>query len=66
MVGTPAFAIYANATALVLSGMVTLFMPNLDTKTEVKVEQIKVNASSVLNVKLLPSGGEAIWIKEEN
>ncbi len=36
MIGTPAFAIYANAAALVLSGMVTLLMPNLDTKTEVK------------------------------
>lgn len=36
------------------------------TKTRVKVEQIKVNASSILNLKLLPSGGQAIWIKEEN
>lgn len=43
MVGTPAFAIYANAAALVLSGVVTLFMPNLDTKTEVKENKLSVN-----------------------
>ncbi|MED3884472.1 MFS transporter [Priestia aryabhattai] len=42
MVGTPAFAIYANAAALVLSGMVTLFMPNLDTKTEVKENKLSI------------------------
>jgi alpha-glucosidase len=35
------------------------------TATKVKVEQIKVNASSILNVKLLPSGGQSIWIREE-
>ncbi|MGG0486984.1 MFS transporter [Priestia aryabhattai] len=43
MVGTPAFAIYANAAALVLSGMVTLLMPNLDTKTETKENKLSVN-----------------------
>ncbi|MBE5098064.1 MFS transporter [Priestia aryabhattai] len=43
MIGTPAFAIYANAAALVLSGLVTLFMPNLDTKTEVKENKLSVN-----------------------
>lgn len=43
MIGTPAFAIYANAAALVLSGVVTLFMPNLDTKTEVKENKLSVN-----------------------
>ncbi|UYP10362.1 MFS transporter [Priestia megaterium] len=43
MMGTPAFAIYANAAALVLSGVVTLFMPNLDTKTEVKENKLSVN-----------------------
>ncbi|WP_243556599.1 MFS transporter [Priestia megaterium] len=42
MVGTPAFAIYANAAALVLSGMVTLLMPNLDTKTEVKENKLSI------------------------
>ncbi|GAB1764671.1 MFS transporter [Priestia megaterium] len=42
MVGTPAFAIHANAAALVLSGMVTLFMPNLDTKTEVKENKLSI------------------------
>lgn len=43
MIGTPAFAIYANAAALLLSGGVTLFMPNLDTKTEVKENKLSVN-----------------------
>lgn len=43
MIGTPAFAIYANAAALVLSGVVTLVMPNLDTKTEVKENKLSVN-----------------------
>ncbi|MFP7735882.1 MFS transporter [Priestia aryabhattai] len=43
MIGTPAFAIYANAAALVLSGVVTLFMPNLDIKTEVKENKLSVN-----------------------
>jgi len=43
MIGTPVFAIYATAAALVSSGMVTLFMPNLDTKTEVKENKLSVN-----------------------
>ncbi|MFE4024624.1 MULTISPECIES: MFS transporter [Priestia] len=43
MIGTPAFAIYANAAALVLSGMVTLLMPNLDIKTEAKESKLSVN-----------------------
>lgn len=43
MVGTPAFAIYANAAALVLSGMVTLLMPNLDIKTKTKENKLSVN-----------------------
>ncbi len=43
MVGTPAFAIYANAAALVVSGMVTLLMPNLDIKTEAKENKLSVN-----------------------
>lgn len=43
MIGTPAFAIYATAAALVSSGIVTLFMPNLDTKTEVKENKLSVN-----------------------
>ncbi|MGW5889099.1 MFS transporter [Priestia megaterium] len=42
MVGTPAFAIYANAAALVLSGMVTLLMPNLDIKTKTKENKLSV------------------------
>jgi alpha-glucosidase len=36
------------------------------TATKVKVEQVKVHASSIVNVKLLPSGGQAIWITPEN
>ncbi|MEW4278850.1 MFS transporter [Priestia megaterium] len=43
MVGMPAFAIYANAAALVLSGMVTLLMPNLDIKTKTKENKLSVN-----------------------
>ncbi|GMG74324.1 MFS transporter [Bacillus megaterium] len=43
MIGTPVFAIYANAAALVVSGMVTLLMPNLDTKTETKENKLSVN-----------------------
>ncbi|MET3689391.1 MFS family permease [Priestia megaterium] len=43
MIGTPVFAIYATAAALVSSGVVTLFMPNLDTKTEVKENKLSVN-----------------------
>ncbi|WP_339997586.1 MFS transporter [Priestia aryabhattai] len=43
MIGTPAFAIYANAAALVVSGMVTLLMPNLDIKTEAKENKLSLN-----------------------
>jgi hypothetical protein len=35
------------------------------TVTKVKVDTKKVNASTVLTVSLLPSGGQAIWIREE-
>jgi hypothetical protein len=35
------------------------------TKTRVKVQKAKVNSSSTLTIKLLPSGGQAIWISEE-
>jgi alpha-glucosidase len=34
-------------------------------KTKVKVQQIKVSSTATLNVKLMPSGGQAIWIREE-
>jgi alpha-glucosidase len=37
----------------------------LATKTKVKVERIKVNSTTTFNVKLLPSGGQAIWIRED-
>jgi len=39
--------------------------PTATTSTKVKVESIKLNSSTVLNVKLMPSGGQAIWIREE-
>jgi alpha-glucosidase len=35
----------------------------IKTNTKVKVEERQVDASTVLEVKLLPSGGQAIWIK---
>lgn len=35
------------------------------TATKVKVETKKVNASTVLNISLLPSGGQAIWLTPE-
>jgi alpha-glucosidase len=35
------------------------------TATKVKVETKEVNASTVLNVSLLPSGGQAVWISPE-
>lgn len=39
--------------------------PTVATKTKVKVERIKVSSSTILNVKLLPSGGHAIRITSE-
>jgi len=33
------------------------------TKTKVKVETKKIDATTILNVNLLPSGGQAIWIR---
>jgi alpha-glucosidase len=39
--------------------------PTTATATRVKVETKKVNASTVLTVSLLPSGGQAIWITAE-
>jgi hypothetical protein len=35
------------------------------TNTKVKVERMEVNSSTVLNVKLMPSGGQAMWIKQD-
>ncbi|AXY73606.1 alpha-glucosidase [Paraflavitalea soli] len=37
--------------------------PLVRTNTKVKVEERTIDASTVLEVKLLPSGGQAIWIK---
>ena len=39
--------------------------PTVATKTKVKVERKKVSVSTVLDVKLLASGGQAIWLKQE-
>ncbi|MEP6748124.1 MAG: glycoside hydrolase family 97 N-terminal domain-containing protein [Bacteroidota bacterium] len=38
--------------------------PSVNTKTKVKVAEMKIDASSVLNVKLQASGGQAIWLKQ--
>jgi alpha-glucosidase len=35
----------------------------VNTKTKVKREERKVNAATVLDMKLMPSGGQAIWIR---
>jgi alpha-glucosidase len=39
--------------------------PTVATKTKVKLETIKVNSTKVLDVQLLPSGGQAMWIRPE-
>lgn len=39
--------------------------PLVNTKTKVKVERKTVTSSTMLDVRLLPSGGQAIWIQEE-
>jgi alpha-glucosidase len=48
--------------------MATIFSddPSVNTKTKVKVEEKKVDASTVLNASLMPSGGQAIWIRPVN
>lgn len=38
--------------------------PSLNTRTNVRIEQLKVDASEVMKVKLLPSGGQAIWLQQ--
>jgi hypothetical protein len=35
------------------------------TQTKVKVQKTKLNSSSIVTIRLLPSGGQAIWIREE-
>jgi len=40
--------------------------PTVPTVTHVKVEHQKVNASTILTVNLLASGGQAIYITPEN
>lgn len=37
--------------------------PNSTVRTKVSIKRIKVDSSSKLTTKLLPSGGQAIWIK---
>jgi len=36
--------------------------PTVNTKTKVKVEKIKVDSKTVIDAKLLASGGQAIWL----
>jgi alpha-glucosidase len=37
--------------------------PTVSTRTKVGIQSVRVDSKSVLNAKLLPSGGQAIWIK---
>ena len=37
--------------------------PSVNTRTKVGIKHIDVDASTVLDVDLLPSGGEAVWIR---
>lgn len=37
--------------------------PAVKTKTKVSVKTIRVNSKTILDVKLLPSGGQAVWIR---
>jgi alpha-glucosidase len=39
--------------------------PSLNTRTNVKIERIKTDASKKIKVKLLPSGGLAVWLTPE-
>jgi alpha-glucosidase len=36
------------------------------TKTKVRIDRIKVNASTVLDMRLIASGGQAVWIKQDD
>ena len=38
----------------------------MKTKTKVKIDRIKVSSKTVLDVTLIPSGGQAIWIRPDN
>jgi hypothetical protein len=38
----------------------------LTSKTRVRIDRIKLNSSTHLKINLIPSGGQAIWIREEN
>ena len=38
---------------------------SVNTKTKVKVDERKIEASTILPVNLLPSGGQAIWLKQQ-
>ena len=37
--------------------------PSVNTRTKVGIKRIPVDASTVLDAKLLPSGGQAVWIR---
>ena len=36
---------------------------SVNTRTKVSIQKLRVNSSSVLNTKLIGSGGQAVWIK---
>jgi alpha-glucosidase len=36
------------------------------TQTKVKVTRIKLNSATVIDVELIPSGGQALWIKQDD
>jgi alpha-glucosidase len=37
---------------------------SVQTKTKIKVERITINSTTILDIKLRPSGGQAIWITQ--
>jgi alpha-glucosidase len=39
--------------------------PKVATKTKVKVEKKKVDSKTVLTVSLMPSGGQAVWLRPD-
>ena len=39
--------------------------PSVAGRTKVKVESVEVDSSTVLNIDLAPSGGQAVWIRPE-
>ncbi|WP_064094188.1 MFS transporter [Rossellomorea aquimaris] len=52
IIGTPVFALYMNALALILSGMITLLLPNLDTEH---------TAGNTVSIELLKKDWQVVW-----